>query len=195
MESVFVHVIEPFDEKQVGRIVKAERLHSEVTHPFDAIVKVEGEGFTDYVFSAYREDLKACVEGIEFCGQQGFVRITEGKEAVIRCLGASVKISDKVMRKAKEFAENPKRIIQGTKRFGKRFRGSFHENTGFEGTNRTVHFPDHTTFAFRIQDVYPKEDTLLLDIGDADPRFIIRDGKSFMTFILFSARRRRFVFR
>jgi hypothetical protein len=189
LESVFVHVIEPFDEKQVGRIVKAERLHSEGTHPFDAIVKVEGEGFTDYVFSAYREDLKACVEGIEFCGQQGFVRITEGKEAVIRCLGASVKISDKVYAESKRICGKILNVLSKARNDSVNgFEVPFMKTPDLKGQTVIVHFPDHTTFAFRIQDVYPKEDTLLLDIGDADPGFIIRDGKSFMTFYPFFCR-------
>ena len=173
LNSLFVTVMEPFSKKYESQIHSVEKLSIKGLNEFDAVIKVTGEGFVDYIFSAYDEDMSVNVDGIHFEGQFGFVRIRDNEVVFMQGLNAKTFTFD-----GASISEN--RSISGVitdillKTTGDEMNGfvvNGKPDEALKGQYIIVKHPDGTTNGYLIDRIVENNSTYFVDIGDVEPGF------------------------
>ncbi|HBN85982.1 MAG TPA: hypothetical protein DDZ89_19315, partial [Clostridiales bacterium] len=173
LDSCFVTLMEPFSEKYKATVTDVEKLSIKGVHEFDIAVKVTGEGFTDYIFSAYQEDMEVMVDNIHFKGQFGYVRIQDRKAVVMQSLNADVLSYDNAyVPKNRSVSGVIKDVLVETE--GDELNGFVTDvkpDEGLKGQYVIVKHPDHTYTGYKIKGIVENGGVCIIDIGDAEPGF------------------------
>ena len=173
LSSCFVTLLEPFSERYQATVNKVERLQTDGLHEFDVIAKVTAPEFTDYIFSAFEEDMDITVDNIRFKGQFGYVRIKDGKAIKMQCSNADVLSYDGI-----DAPEN--RSISGAikdvlvESEGDPLNGfviDVKPDEGLKGQYIIIKHPDQTCTGYPITEIKEKDGTYIVDIGTAEPGF------------------------
>jgi hypothetical protein len=173
LTSCFVTLMEPFSDKYKAYVRNVERLNINRLHEFDVAVKVTGEGFTDYIFSAFEEDLDVTVDGIRFQGQFGYVRIQDGKVVLLQGVDANVltygNASLSENRSVTGIVTDVLAKSEGDDRNG--FVLDVKPDEGLKGKYIIVKHPDKTYTGYHITEIVEKDGRTVADIGNAEPGF------------------------
>jgi hypothetical protein len=173
LTSCFVTLMEPFSDKYKAYVRNVERLNINGLHEFDVAVKVTGEGFTDYIFSAFEEDLDVTVDGIRFQGQFGYVRIQDGKVVLLQGVDANVltygNASLSENRSVTGIVTDVLAKSEGDDRNG--FVLDVKPDEGLKGKYIIVKHPDKTYTGYHITEIVEKDGRTVADIGNAEPGF------------------------
>ncbi|HBN85400.1 MAG TPA: hypothetical protein DDZ89_16340, partial [Clostridiales bacterium] len=173
LSSCFVTVMEPYSAKYQGKIKSVQRLQVEGLHEFDVVVKVVADEFTDYIFSAFREDMDVTVDQIEFKGQFGYIRLQNKKAVLMQTLNADVLSYDNTT-----ISEN--RSLPGVvtdvlnKSEGDAWNGfvtNVKPDEELIGQYIIVKHPDQTYTGYQITGIIEKDGSFVIDIGNAEPGF------------------------
>ncbi len=191
LDSVFVHLFEPYKNESDIFVKSIERLSLQGLNEFDVVLKIISEDFTDYIFSAYNEDIKVLTDEIGFEGQFGFVRLQEDNIFIQTVAG---KVTYK-----KSITTDGDNSVSGSitnvlcKDSGDDYNGFIVDKTvecDLCGKFIIVKHPDHITNAYKIEKIKNLVDKTLIDIGDMRPGFILtEDDFSIMTHIPFVLRK------